>query len=544
MATETHSIRRKLASREGVSIALSLFGLAVAVPIFLLALDISSWQPLALIIVLVAAGAISGLLEDVLLTSKVSLGFAYLTFIVAAVIFGPATAAVITVAEEVCYRLGLFILKRSKRFSDRLPKWRMSGALITACSTVWAALAAGFLYNALQGAGSIKTTDLVFYAAMATAGIVLVVINYLGVGGLLSIRDHVPFKERVNSEYITYLPIHTLIIASSALALVLYHYLGLMALSIFAVLSPLTAHLIRRSVEWQKIKRTVEQNSWQLAKLKAKEMAAEIAQMKSIPENYEICDTKVEYNHYGHPLSAIGCKKAAIYAHKLALQYGLDEEIADLSYVCAMAHAADQHNFYKAFFNSALQTAKGMGVGRWHVSQMEKLAPDMDKEEFRRFHLDAKIHCRTLNKEGNSKELIGLALVYQSFLEQEPSAKKKNPEEQIDRFFDYVRTHINLMHWYEHGLDHLAEQDIDYAILQKEKLSPTFVDALAAPDLSPAARGCLNEKAAQYIAEPIEKGLLPHIYEEELPKAMKRARQARSGRRPVGVGAVEPVGIG
>lgn len=236
-------------ARTRLTVLLSSLALMAAVPAFWMSLSISRWEPAGLLVLLLAISVFIGAIEQVFASRAVSFSAFYGAFLVVALLFGPAPAALVALVFELLAGAYNTIDERKNGRPEGVKPYTVSSFLLTASSLVWAALAAGLVFNQLQGTGNVAVSDPTFYASGALAGIVLGSVNYLGVAAFLSLRDDQPFSKRIRSELSSLLHIDTLIIIASIGATVLYTELGILAFSAFAFLAPATAALIGWTVE-------------------------------------------------------------------------------------------------------------------------------------------------------------------------------------------------------------------------------------------------------------------------------------------------------
>lgn len=233
--------------RAGLASLLAILGLALAVPLFIEALKVSSFKPLVLLVVLVALTALVSVLDVVPLTSKVTLSAAEGVLLVTVVLMGAAVAVLAVVVYAFSYFGSLYILSVSGRKRD-LPPARLSGALISAFSGVWACLAAGALFSQLQGTGNIALTEPTFYLSFVLAGVVFVAFDHLG-KPIIAIRDKCSWIDLLKIELRSLLPVDALVITGSLLAVALFaslsYPLNIAALGLFAIIAPAAATLIR-----------------------------------------------------------------------------------------------------------------------------------------------------------------------------------------------------------------------------------------------------------------------------------------------------------
>ena len=211
----------------------SVAAVAALVPALILFAPKSTWRPEDLLVVLLACGFVSYAAAVRLRRATLDAGFSIA--LISLVFLGPVPAALAFSAPE----LG--------RWMEGHPTPRFAGNV---ASFGFGVLASSVVLRALEGASPIDL-DVAAYGAIAVAGIVLVLVNYILTTLLVQVlHDGIRMRVAIRQELIPSSPVDAVLIGAALLTVFLYDRLGIAGLAplgmMLLVPRVLTPHLMRR----------------------------------------------------------------------------------------------------------------------------------------------------------------------------------------------------------------------------------------------------------------------------------------------------------
>ena len=232
----SESRRRRL-----VSYAVSSFAFLAIVPLFIVSLPYSRWDP-TLLAVLVTIAVASTTFATVTTSRKIDISAAGLTFILAGIFLGPAPAVVVAVTAYVL-QVAIELLIRKFKIKSILST-TLRGFLSTLTSYAWAALIAAYTFKVVA-AGSAGPNDLMFYLGIVCAGIVFDLVNFTTVSGGIVLETRERWLNLVKYDYVPTILPQLMAIMLIVMTAVLYVEVGIVALAAFALIIPFCASLVR-----------------------------------------------------------------------------------------------------------------------------------------------------------------------------------------------------------------------------------------------------------------------------------------------------------
>jgi hypothetical protein len=172
----------------------------------------STWQPQDLFTVLLCLGFVS-FAAAVHLRANVTFDAGFVIALLALVYLGPLPATLVFSAPELGRWLGGHTFPR---------------LLSNVATFGWSVLAATFVLEALNSSPPVQLDDAGAYAAVAAAGLVLILVNYLFgaiFGGVL--RDGIRLPVLVRQELVPTLPVDLALLALSLVTILLYEEIGI-----------------------------------------------------------------------------------------------------------------------------------------------------------------------------------------------------------------------------------------------------------------------------------------------------------------------------
>ena len=207
--------------RPGLSLALGVAASAASIPAFALLAPASSWTPSVLFWAL-AAIAVFSYLGAVLLNRSMVIDAASVAALAALVFLGPLPAACIWIGTEVV--------------AFCIEKVRPTAFFANVASYAWASIAASVVMSAVAGDPRPSSLGAVAIAAVALAGVSLLVANYVVTRGLVAVvRDGKSPMRALRSELKAAAFVVFLMTAIGTATVALYWGVGVLGLALFAL---------------------------------------------------------------------------------------------------------------------------------------------------------------------------------------------------------------------------------------------------------------------------------------------------------------------
>ncbi len=180
----------------------------------------SSWSPAGLVLVLFAI-ALFSYFGAVAVQASALLDAGFVAALVAVAFLGPLPAACIWIGTEVAAAV--------------IERVRLGAWLANVSSFGWAALAGGLVLSALGVAPLEASSGPADYAALALAGLVMLIVNFVVTRTLVAVvRDGVGFSTIIRTELVGHAPATVSMVAVGTVTALAYAHVGTLALGLFA----------------------------------------------------------------------------------------------------------------------------------------------------------------------------------------------------------------------------------------------------------------------------------------------------------------------